>query len=105
MWFDVETKQKIDEVQQIPSIPNSSYTIKNFERNSKFTVLLRALNSAGTSPPGYCEVDTSKIPVGRWPMIFSINAPIANTEHRSRRWGINFSPKAKMGLILKFLSS
>lgn len=97
MWFDVETKQKIDEVQQIPSIPNSSYTIKNFERNSKFTVLLRALNSAGTSPPGYCEVDTSKIPVGRWPMIFSINAPIAiqNIEvdggvsilAQKRKWG------------------
>ena len=62
-WFDVENFRRHKE-KLIVVIPQLSYVIEDFKRDPKFMVHLSASNSAGESPFGQCEVDTSKIPIG-----------------------------------------
>lgn len=88
MWFDVENKRRIEEKQI------TTFTIDDFKRDSKFKVRVSAFNSAGKSPSGYCEIDTSQIPVGRSPMIFSVNAPIAIQDIEVDDGVSNLSPRA-----------
>ena len=62
-WSDVENFRRHKE-KLIVVIPQLSYVIEDFKRDPKFMVHLSASNSAGESPFGQCEVDTSKIPIG-----------------------------------------
>lgn len=68
-WFDVENKSRRHKEKLITVLPEWSYIIENFKRDPKFTVHLSASNSAGESPFGQCEVDTSKIPIGWSPYL------------------------------------
>ena len=43
-----------------------SETIRNVKRDSNFIVTVNGENSAGPSPFGYCMVDTTTIPTGRF---------------------------------------
>jgi hypothetical protein len=48
-----------------PHTESYSEILVDVKKDSKFIVSIRAENSAGESPLGYCMIDTTTIPTGR----------------------------------------